>query len=163
MPCADYSLFRERLREACKEHGTTPARLARRVGMPSRAAMGFQYAGWTSVDLYTVCLLADRLGVSLDWLLGWTDQRVLCKDAQPSSLAIHRCKGTASQSARQRMLMGIMPWLRRKRGLHQAAQRSQPNSVEEAGLESFPASDPPSWSAIRVGKPAIDSKQTPWA
>lgn len=84
MPCADFSLFRERLREACKQRGTTPARLARSVGTPPRAALGFAYGGWRSIDIYTLCLMADRLDVSLDWLLGRTDE--FTSDGQPRAL-----------------------------------------------------------------------------
>jgi len=37
------------------------------------------------------------------------------------------------------------------------AWRDRPfDEVHDAALESFPASDPPSWSPIRVGVPATD-------
>ena len=37
-----------------------------------------------------------------------------------------------------------------------AAERER-DAVYDAALESFPASDAPSWGALRVGPPALDA------
>jgi len=33
------------------------------------------------------------------------------------------------------------------------------DAVHDAALESFPASDAPSWGALRVGPPAVDARR----
>lgn len=42
---------------------------------------------------------------------------------------------------------------------HAAAEDTDP--VEVAGLESFPASDPPSWIPVRAGSPNLQNKECP--
>lgn len=38
-------------------------------------------------------------------------------------------------------------------------ETASPDQVEQAGLDSFPASDPPSWIPVHLGKPATPEPQ----
>ena len=44
------------------------------------AFLDFQIAGSRTLDLYRVCQIADRLDVSVDWLVGRSDVMELQKD-----------------------------------------------------------------------------------
>jgi transcriptional regulator with XRE-family HTH domain len=66
----DYSVFPERLAEACRARNLTRDKLCTSIGMGGRQATNFLIQGLKAVDLYRVCQIADRLDVSLDWLLG---------------------------------------------------------------------------------------------
>ena len=41
--------------------------------MGGRRALDLQFSGLRALGLYRVCQIADRLDVSLDWLLGRSD------------------------------------------------------------------------------------------
>jgi hypothetical protein len=69
----NFSLFRDRLAEACRVCGMTQEAVLRSVGMGGRRALDFQHIGLRALDLYRVCQIADRLDVSVDWLLGRSD------------------------------------------------------------------------------------------
>lgn len=48
-----------------------PDAVYRSIGIGARRALDLQTVGvLRSLDLYRVCQIADRLNVSLDWLLG---------------------------------------------------------------------------------------------
>ena len=67
----DFSLFRDRLAEACRVRGMTQDALYRSIGLGGRRALDVQSVGvLRALDLYRVCQIADRLDVSVDWLLG---------------------------------------------------------------------------------------------
>ena len=67
----DFSLFRARFTEACLVRGMKPDAVYRSVGIGGRRALDIQSVGVPrALDLYRVCQIADRLNVSLDWLLG---------------------------------------------------------------------------------------------
>jgi len=67
------SVFRERLAEACRIRGTTSDAVCRSIGMGGRRALNVHLLGLHALDLYRVCQIADRLEVSVDWLLGRSD------------------------------------------------------------------------------------------
>jgi len=69
----DFSLFRERLAEACRIRGVTHDAVCRSIGMGGRRALDLHLCGLRALDLYRVCQIADRLDVSVDWLLGRSD------------------------------------------------------------------------------------------
>jgi len=43
------------------------------IELGGRRALVLQVAGLRALDLYRVCQIADRLDVSVDWLLGRSD------------------------------------------------------------------------------------------
>jgi hypothetical protein len=70
----DFSVFRNRFAEACLVRGVKPEAVYRSVGIGGRRALDLQSVGvLRALDLYRVCQIADRLDVSLDWLLGRSD------------------------------------------------------------------------------------------
>jgi transcriptional regulator with XRE-family HTH domain len=66
----DYSVFPERLAEACRARNLTRDKLCTSIGMGGRQATNFLIQGLKSLDLYRLAQIADRLDVSIDWLLG---------------------------------------------------------------------------------------------
>jgi hypothetical protein len=70
MPQTDFSVFRERLGEACLARNMTHEAVCRGIGLGGRRAVDLHFQGLKALDLYRVCQIADALDVSLDWLLG---------------------------------------------------------------------------------------------
>jgi transcriptional regulator with XRE-family HTH domain len=66
----DFSVFRERLAEACRVRSITYEAVCRSIGLGSRSAISLGLTGAKALDLYRVCQIADALDVSLDWLTG---------------------------------------------------------------------------------------------
>lgn len=83
-----FSLFRERFLEACKVRDTTPDKVARSIGLGSRSSIDFEFVGWRSMDIYRLGQLADRLHVSIDWLLGRTSIMELPAEARPKRASL---------------------------------------------------------------------------
>jgi hypothetical protein len=69
----DFSVFRNRFAEACRVRDMKPEAVYRSIGLGGRRTLDFQSIGLRALDLYRVCQIADRLDVSLDWLLGRSD------------------------------------------------------------------------------------------
>jgi hypothetical protein len=70
----DYSVFRDRFAEACSKRGMKPDAVYRSIGIGGRRALDLQTVGvLRALDLHRVCQIADRLDVSVDWLLGRSD------------------------------------------------------------------------------------------
>jgi hypothetical protein len=65
---ACFSVFRERLAEACGVRDRYPA-LCRGIGLSPNKAVDLEYSPLEALDLYRVCQIADKLDVSIDWLL----------------------------------------------------------------------------------------------
>jgi transcriptional regulator with XRE-family HTH domain len=66
----DFSMFSGRLAEACRARNMTRDSLARSIGLSGRRAAEFLLHGLKAIDLYRLTQIADRLEVSIDWLLG---------------------------------------------------------------------------------------------
>jgi len=67
----DFSVFRERFAEACRIRGMKPDAVYRSIGLGARRTLVMQTVGvLQALDLYRLTQIADRLDVSLDWLLG---------------------------------------------------------------------------------------------
>jgi len=66
----NFSLFRERLAEACRVRGTKPDAVCKRIGLGSRRRVDLAYSGLKALDIYRLAQIADYLNVSVDWLLG---------------------------------------------------------------------------------------------
>ena len=66
----DFSVFRNRFAEACRIRDMKPDAVYWSIGLGGRRTLDFQSIGLRALDLYRVCQIADRLDVSVDWLLG---------------------------------------------------------------------------------------------
>jgi len=64
----DFSVFRERLAEACHILNMTHEAICRGIGLGCRRVVDLHFQGLKALDLYRVCQIADALEVSLDWL-----------------------------------------------------------------------------------------------
>jgi hypothetical protein len=69
----DFSVFRDRLAEACRVRGTKPDAVCKRIGLGSRRRVDLAYSGLKALDIYRLAQIADYLNVSVDWLLGRSD------------------------------------------------------------------------------------------
>ncbi len=65
-----FSLFRERLADACRMRNMTESKVFAGIGLSGRRAINPSVFGPGALDLYSVCQIADVLDVSLDWLMG---------------------------------------------------------------------------------------------
>jgi hypothetical protein len=66
----DFSLFRERLAEACRARNTTETNVSAGIGLGAKRAFYLTLAGPRAIDVYRLCQIADVLDVSLDWFTG---------------------------------------------------------------------------------------------
>jgi transcriptional regulator with XRE-family HTH domain len=73
MSASDFSVFRERLAEACRERNMTHEELCSSVGFGGRRTIDILYSGLKALDIDRLAKVADRLDVSVDWLLGRTN------------------------------------------------------------------------------------------
>jgi transcriptional regulator with XRE-family HTH domain len=65
-----FSIFRERLAEACRIRNMTESELCSGTGMGGQRALELHAAGPQAMDIYRLGQIADGLNVSIDWLLG---------------------------------------------------------------------------------------------
>ena len=77
------TLFPERLHEACNLRGTTPDRVACSIDMGPRPTIDIEYSGLRALDIYRLAQIADRLDVSVDWLLGRTTVMEVAEEKKP--------------------------------------------------------------------------------
>jgi transcriptional regulator with XRE-family HTH domain len=73
MPTSDFSVFRDRLAEACHMRGMTHENLCSSIGLGGRRTIDILYSGLRALDIERLAQIADRLDVSIDWLLGRTN------------------------------------------------------------------------------------------
>jgi hypothetical protein len=66
----DFTMFRERLAEACRARARTESKICQQIGLGGRCAITLALTGPGVIDLWRVCQIADVLDVSLDWLTG---------------------------------------------------------------------------------------------
>ena len=66
----DFSLFRERLAEACRARNMTETKVCFRIGLGAKRALHLALAGPRAIEVYRLCQIADALDISLDWLTG---------------------------------------------------------------------------------------------
>ena len=83
MRTRDFRVFRERLVEVCNLRGTTPDRVARSIGMGARRTIDIEYSGLRALDIYRLAQIADKLDVSVDWLLGRTTVMEVAEEKKP--------------------------------------------------------------------------------
>jgi hypothetical protein len=70
---SNFSVFRERMAEACRMRGMTESKLCSEIGMGDRRVLELHAAGTQAIDIYRLGQIGDCLNVSLDWLLGRSD------------------------------------------------------------------------------------------
>jgi hypothetical protein len=70
---SDFSLFRERLAHACRARNMTNDQLLASIGLGGRRRLDLASSGLKALDIYRLAQIADRLDVSVDWLLGRSD------------------------------------------------------------------------------------------
>jgi hypothetical protein len=66
----NFSLFRDRLAEACRARDKTETKICQQIGLSSRRSITLALSGPGAIDLWRACQIADVLDVSLDWLTG---------------------------------------------------------------------------------------------
>jgi transcriptional regulator with XRE-family HTH domain len=67
----NFFIFRERLAIACRLRGITYEQLCSSIGLGGgRRTVDLEHAGLRALDIYRLAQIADRLDVSIDWLLG---------------------------------------------------------------------------------------------
>ena len=66
----NFFIFRERLAIACRLRGITYDQLCSSIGLGGRCTVDLEHAGLRALDIYRLAQIADRLDVSIDWLLG---------------------------------------------------------------------------------------------
>ncbi len=69
----DFTLFGDRLAEACRARNMTAEELCRVIGFGGRRAVELHFLGLKAIDVYSLAQIADALEVSTDWLLGRSD------------------------------------------------------------------------------------------
>jgi hypothetical protein len=84
----DFSVFRERLAEACRIRGMTCRLPKYRHRRPGVRALDVHLSGLRALDLYRVCQIADRLDVSVDWLLNIFLITCRCAESRITSTSI---------------------------------------------------------------------------
>ncbi len=67
---ADFSVFRERLAEACRARNMTETKICSQIGLGAKRSLHLALAGPRAIDIYRLCQIADQLDVSVDWLTG---------------------------------------------------------------------------------------------
>jgi hypothetical protein len=65
----DFSVFCDRLAEACCAREVTETKICTGIGLRGRLAINLSLSGPGALDLYCSCLIADALDLSADWLL----------------------------------------------------------------------------------------------
>jgi hypothetical protein len=63
-------VFRERLAEACRARNLKSDQLCRSIGLGARRVIDLERSGLKVLEIYRLAQIADRLDVSIDWLLG---------------------------------------------------------------------------------------------
>jgi hypothetical protein len=90
----DFGLFQERLESACSVRHMTVETLYNSTGISSYDAHMLPVLGLKTLGIFELTQIAGTLDVSVDWLLGRTDQMELPKpssdDANQSSAGFER-------------------------------------------------------------------------
>jgi hypothetical protein len=91
----DFSVFAE----ACRVRDITYPALCKSIGLSPKKAIDLQYSPLKALDLYRVGQIADKLDVSIDWLLGRSNvMRVMEMPEVPEpEPPMRRAKKTASE------------------------------------------------------------------
>jgi transcriptional regulator with XRE-family HTH domain len=93
----DFSVFPDRLAEACRAKNMTRDTLSRSIGLGGRRAVDFLLHGLQAIDLYRLTQIADRLEVSIDWLLGRSNVMEVIETQEPPKKGAIRQREAAGQ------------------------------------------------------------------
>src|SRR6202043_1151598 len=94
----------ERLAEACREKNMTHEELCSSVRFGGRQTIDILYSGLKALDIERLAQLADRLDVSIDWLLGRTDNpEINDREPPPKKTKRSGSKGMQQQTSHPRI------------------------------------------------------------
>jgi hypothetical protein len=82
----DFSVFQERLADACRARDVKTPELYLSTGLAPRRLVAPRLTGPGALDLYRVCQIADVLDVSLDWLTGRSNVMDMLEMPEPPKM-----------------------------------------------------------------------------
>src|ERR1700731_4693680 len=76
--------------EACEAKGTTVEKLLGSIGIGPKKVVAIEVAGHRELDIHRLLQIADRLDVSLDWLMGRTGRETTLAKGEGLTARVYR-------------------------------------------------------------------------